>query len=250
MRLDGDTGALVRRQHLNARGELHNLDDWIVRHARPAPGMRVLDLGCGTGKQTFRLAQEVAPGGSVIALDKSPTAVDHVNRFAQKATSHSPAVHAMLASFDDRAALRSAGSFDLIHSTYAVYYSSDVVTLLQGLKMLLNPGGRLFVCGPGVGTNAEFLEIVNEFVDVAAVSDFLSASQVATIAGTYRATRNARLRNVIRFESVSTLMAWWRHHNSYIPAVASKVQARLQDHFAEHSDFRLTKNVLGVRFDT
>jgi SAM-dependent methyltransferase len=38
---------------------------------RPAPGQRLLDAGCGTGDLARDLAQAVAPGGEVVALDHS-----------------------------------------------------------------------------------------------------------------------------------------------------------------------------------
>jgi ubiquinone/menaquinone biosynthesis C-methylase UbiE len=253
MRFDTDTAALACRQELNTGGELYSLDDWIVQHARPAVGMRVLDLGCGKGKQTFRLAREVAPRGSVLALDASLDAVDEVNRVAQHAAQ--PVVRAILASFDDCIPALPTGGFDLIHSAYAIYYSSDMLALVQNLNILLAPCGSVFVCGPGKGTNAELLHIVNDALpgdgdQVKAVDDFMSKTEVSRIAQTYREIETVRLHNSIRFGSASAVMAWWRHHNSYRPAVATEVESRLQRHFASHDEFSLTKSVLGVRFGT
>ena len=34
-----------------------------------APGMRCLDLGCGSGNVSFGLARRVGPGGSVVGID-------------------------------------------------------------------------------------------------------------------------------------------------------------------------------------
>ncbi|AGL19918.1 methyltransferase domain-containing protein [Actinoplanes sp. N902-109] len=47
-----------------------------VRHAgwealRPAPGQQLLDAGCGAGDVSRELAAAVAPGGEVVALDRS-----------------------------------------------------------------------------------------------------------------------------------------------------------------------------------
>ena len=40
------------------------------------PGMHVLDVGCGTGAITVGIAQAVAPGGSVVGLDRDATLLD------------------------------------------------------------------------------------------------------------------------------------------------------------------------------
>jgi 2-polyprenyl-3-methyl-5-hydroxy-6-metoxy-1,4-benzoquinol methylase len=37
-----------------------------------APGMKVLDAGCGPGRLTVPLARAVGPGGGVVALDGQP----------------------------------------------------------------------------------------------------------------------------------------------------------------------------------
>lgn len=41
------------------------------------PGMRVLDLGCGSGKTTAFLQEFVQPGGSVVGFDSSAERIDH-----------------------------------------------------------------------------------------------------------------------------------------------------------------------------
>jgi SAM-dependent methyltransferase len=45
---------------------------FIIRHLNLAPGMAVLDAGCGPGRLTIPAAREVGPQGEVVALDIQP----------------------------------------------------------------------------------------------------------------------------------------------------------------------------------
>jgi ubiquinone/menaquinone biosynthesis C-methylase UbiE len=47
-------------------------------------GMRVLDIGCGVGDVTFLAARLVGPGGEVVGIDQSPTAIEAASRRAQE----------------------------------------------------------------------------------------------------------------------------------------------------------------------
>lgn len=51
------------------------LTDHVLRQAGLAPGMRVLDVGCGPGDVTFLAARLVGPGGAVIGVDRDPRAI-------------------------------------------------------------------------------------------------------------------------------------------------------------------------------
>ncbi|MCA2260568.1 methyltransferase domain-containing protein, partial [Mycobacterium avium] len=51
--------------------------DRLVGLSGAEPGNRVLDVGCGTGYFTRRIARAVHPGGSVVGIDPSQSMVDY-----------------------------------------------------------------------------------------------------------------------------------------------------------------------------
>lgn len=50
-----------------------------------APGLRVLDVGCGPGSISIDLARRVGPGGSVVGIDMSAEVVEIARRAAKEA---------------------------------------------------------------------------------------------------------------------------------------------------------------------
>ena len=63
--------------------ELQEVDRWLARELRLAPGSHVLDVGCGTGEDTAELAAQVAPGGRALGLDVSAVMVREARRRAE-----------------------------------------------------------------------------------------------------------------------------------------------------------------------
>lgn len=248
---DSDTAALRKRLQTNVAGARHNLEDWILEQVRPRPGMRVLDLGCGTGKQSFAVAKLVSPEGEVLGLDISADAVREFNeRAAAERAAH---LRAVQGSLDEALELLKPRRFDLILSAYAIYYARDMVKLVAGLRQLLRPQGQVFICGPGRGTNQEILQVIERLAQEpsqrpAPVADFLSAEEIQEIKRHYARVATVRLPNQIRFDSVESLLGWWENHNSYVPGLRDRVTQELRAEFAAHHGLLLTKNVLGAQF--
>lgn len=53
-----------------------DLTEHVFRLAGIQPGMRLLDIGCGTGDVSILAARLVGPEGEVIGVDKSPVAIE------------------------------------------------------------------------------------------------------------------------------------------------------------------------------
>src|SRR5260370_5546967 len=64
-----------RLEDIMARGEARGRTR-VIEVAAARPGMRILDLACGPGNLSRRLAAQVAPGGEVIGVDLAPGMIE------------------------------------------------------------------------------------------------------------------------------------------------------------------------------
>ena len=110
-------------------------------------GCRVLDLGCGSGRDVYALAQLVGPTGSVVGVDMT----DEQLAIAEKYRAH----HAGVFGYDNVKFLQGyierledldlkPGSFDVIVSNCVVNLSPDKDAVMRGVHRLLKPGGEFF----------------------------------------------------------------------------------------------------------
>jgi trans-aconitate methyltransferase len=96
----------------------------------PKPGERILDLGCGTGHLTHRIAKA---GASVVGLDASADMIG-------QARQNFPQITFVLA---DAARLGFDGEFDAIFSNAALHWMTDAAAVVSGMARALRVGGRL-----------------------------------------------------------------------------------------------------------
>ena len=104
------------------------------------PGERVLDLGCGAGWATRRLAQAVEGGpGMAVGLDISNEMIDR----AREASAEIEDVLFVKAAADEIPWRDEY--FDKILSIESFYYYPDQEAVLRELYRVLAPGGRIFI---------------------------------------------------------------------------------------------------------
>ncbi len=110
-------------------------------------GARILDLGCGSGRDVYLLAQLAGPAGSVAGLDMT---VEQLS-FAEAHRIH----HANAFGYDnveftygfiERLDELNLGdqTFDVIVSNCVVNLSPDKEAVLSGVRRLLKPGGEFY----------------------------------------------------------------------------------------------------------
>ncbi len=106
------------------------------------PGMRVLDLGCGTGALTAELHEHLG-AARTLGVDRSPSMLE---QSAQLALPELDFLQADIAEIADGTHERcERGSFDVIFSNAALHWLLDHGTLLAQLTRLLRPGGQLAI---------------------------------------------------------------------------------------------------------
>ncbi|MEW6244477.1 MAG: ubiquinone/menaquinone biosynthesis methyltransferase [Bacillota bacterium] len=107
----------------------------FVRLCRIEPGIRVLDVCCGTGKVSALLAHRAGAGGCVIGLDFSDDMLRRAT--AARGLSYTRGDALDLPFHDD--------SFDLVTSTFALRNLSCMSSFMKEAHRVLVPGGRLCV---------------------------------------------------------------------------------------------------------
>ncbi|MGH7787489.1 MAG: class I SAM-dependent methyltransferase [Candidatus Binatia bacterium] len=119
-----------------------------MQRADLAPGVRVLDVGCGCGDTSIELSHRVTPGGSVCGIDISAPMLERARASAHAAGAE---VHFELA---DAQTHPFSPTFDLCFSRFGVMFFTDPTAAFTNLRRALRPGGRLaFVCWQGLSEN-------------------------------------------------------------------------------------------------
>lgn len=118
----------------------------MLDEAALRPGMRVLDLGAGTGDTTLEAARRVGPTGSVLAVDISQAMLDVLAEEAAKA-----GVANITTLAGDAAALGlEPASLDAAISANCIQFIPDVGAALRAVRRALRPGAPFtVVVGPG-----------------------------------------------------------------------------------------------------
>lgn len=102
------------------------------------PGMHVLDIGCGTGAITVGIAQAVAPGGSVVGLDRDATLLD-------RARAQHAAVSGLRFVEGDVLALDGPDRFDVVTAARALQWIDHPDDALARMATATRPGGWVVV---------------------------------------------------------------------------------------------------------
>ena len=117
------------------------LFDQLLR-GRIRPGMRIVDAGCGGGRNLVYLLRE---GYEVFAADTDPAAVQHVQRLAASLAPQLPAANIVVSPvermpFPDACA-------DVVISSAVLHFARDDAqfdAMVAGMWRVLKPGGMLW----------------------------------------------------------------------------------------------------------
>jgi SAM-dependent methyltransferase len=145
--------------------------DSLYRRAGLAPGMRCLDVQCGTGQATLPMARMVSPDGHVVGIDLEERLLEQARREAAR--------QGLSAEFlqGDLADLHDIGSYDIVYTRYLLsrWSQDEAENVLRKMMTVVQPGGTIVVedidCTPeadGQTTSnpayTRFLELFNALI--------------------------------------------------------------------------------------
>jgi trans-aconitate 2-methyltransferase len=137
-------------------------------------GLKVIDLGCGTGELTRRLA-DALPDSEIVGIDNSP------QMLAKARDQERPGLRFELAAIED---LRGEAEWDLVFSHAALHWVEDHPTLIPRMLALVKPGGQLAVQMPsnhGHTTHRLITQIAGEAPFRTALGGWVRQSTLLTI---------------------------------------------------------------------
>lgn len=117
------------------------LFDQLLR-GRIAPGMRVVDMGCGAGRNLVYLLRE---GYDVHATDRDPEAVETVRALARSLAPALPADHFRVEPVEQSSF--ASATFDVVISNAVLHFARDHAhfdAMVQEMWRVLRPGGLFF----------------------------------------------------------------------------------------------------------
>ncbi|KAI1190864.1 S-adenosyl-L-methionine-dependent methyltransferase [Nemania serpens] len=135
-----DTEELARGYTLTNHTQ-HHAGIFLLQRLEIARGMRVLDVGCGTGNLTARIAELVGEDGTVIGIDPSKERIAiAADSTAKPNTSFQIGIAEDLLQFPP-------GSFDALFVNSTLHWVADQPAALMEFGRVLRSRGRLGISG-------------------------------------------------------------------------------------------------------
>jgi ubiquinone/menaquinone biosynthesis C-methylase UbiE len=152
------TRDLLKRIDIHEKYGARNIDRWTTEVLQPKPGMKILDVGCGAGKQCFLYSDFTQRQTKIIGGDFSNELLEKARK---RNTERGDKITFQFLDFNQPFEF-AENTFDLVSSAFAIYYASDLNFTFGEARRVLRPSGRLFVTGPLPENKQMFYEIIKE----------------------------------------------------------------------------------------
>ena len=152
------TNDLLKRIDIHQKFGSRDIDQWMLEILPLSKGMRILDVGCGAGKQCFVFFNKLEGEAEITGGDVSPELLAQARQENAKTGNR---IKFTELDFNQRFPFDD-DQFDLLSCCFAIYYAQDIPFTIKEMHRVLKPGGILFSTGPMPANKLLFYDIIRE----------------------------------------------------------------------------------------
>ncbi len=149
---------LLARIDIHKKYGSRDIDEWMLHLINPQKDSKILDVGCGAGKQCFLFYKALEGEANITGGDIN---LDLLEKARPENAKIGNRIKFIELNFNQRFPVND-DEFDLITSCFAIYYSQDIPFTISEMHRVIKPGGRLFTTGPMPENKRLFYDIINE----------------------------------------------------------------------------------------
>ncbi len=152
------TRDLLTRIDIHEKFGGRDIDQWMLDLLKPARDAKILDVGCGAGKQCFLYHKFTGGTAEITGGDVSAELLEKARAVNNQL---GKPVKFITLDFNQHFPLED-NTYDLESCCFAIYYAVDIPATIQEMHRVLKPGGWLFTSGPMPENKQLFYDIIKE----------------------------------------------------------------------------------------
>lgn len=202
------TSDLLKRIDIHNQYGGRNIDEWMLSLLNLQKGSKILDVGCGAGKQCFSYFNYLGGEAQITGGDVNQELLGQARQENAKTGNR---VTFTEVDFNKRFPFED-NTFDFASCCFAIYYAEDIPFTIREMHRVLRPGGRLFTTGPMPENKQLFYDIIREatqkVIPPMPGSSRYGSQILTSIRETFSSVEVHIFENPLTFESVEPFLVY------------------------------------------
>jgi len=204
------TSDLQTRIDIHGKYGGRDIDQWMLDLLNLQKGSKILDVGCGSGKQCFSFHNYLAGEAEIHGGDVNAELLVQARAANEKIGSP---IHLREIDFNLPFPYPD-NTFDLVSCCFAIYYAENIPFTIAEMHRVLATGGRLFTTGPMPANKQLFYDVIREAtgkpIPPMPGSSRYSTEIYGAIEKLFGSVKTHIFENPLTFEAVEPFLAYTR----------------------------------------